>query len=448
MNEASEQRVSGQCEAGNGTLNREGHEPPRAEALKASLKEVSDITAALDEHSIVAITDPQGKITYVNDKFCAISKYSREELLGQDHRIINSGHHPKEFFRDQWTTIGGGKVWKGEIKNRAKDGSFYWVDSTIVPFLNEAGKPMQYVAIRTDITARKLAEVEQARLHKQLLEVSRHAGMAEVATNILHNVGNVLNSVNVSAALIEENTKNSKAPGLGRATALLDQHAADLGAFLTTDPKGRRFHDYIKNLAVQLAEEQQAVIKELQSLRQNIDHIKNIVALQQNYAKVTGITEAFTVSALIEDALRLNATSLARHEIELVREYAEVPTIVVEKHKVLQVLVNLIRNGKLACDESGRKDKQLKIQVSRSEAGVRIAVIDNGVGIPPENLTRIFQHGFTTRKDGHGFGLHSGALAAAELGGSLTVHSDGPGLGASFILELPLQPAKTRIGSG
>ena len=162
--------------------------------------------------------------------------------------------------------------------------------------------------------------------------------------------------------------------------------------------------------------------------------------MQQSYAKVSGLVETVKVESLVEDALRMNDGALMRHEVQVIRDYPDQPVeINVERHKVLQILVNLIRNAKYACDDSQRADKELTMQVRNGGDQVRITVADNGVGIPPENLTRIFNHGFTTRTDGHGFGLHSGALAAKELGGTLTAHSDGPGRGARFVLELPLQ---------
>jgi signal transduction histidine kinase len=295
--------------------------------------------------------------------------------------------------------------------------------------------------LQREIAERVQAEAERDEIQKQLLLASRLGGMAEIATNVLHNVGNVLNSVNVSAGLVVESVKKSKVAGLGRAAALLQEHEDDLASFLGGDARGRHLPAYLAQLAEHLEGERRDTIGELDSLRANIEHIKEIVAMQQSYAKVSGLKEQVDVVDLVEDSLRMNAGALSRHGVGLDREFSPVPKLELEKHKVLQILVNLVRNAKYACDDSGRSDKRVTLRVTNGEGRVRVSVIDNGVGIPPENLTRIFNHGFTTRPLGHGFGLHSGALAARELGGSLTVQSDGVGHGAAFHLDLPLQPS-------
>jgi len=179
----------------------------------------------------------------------------------------------------------------------------------------------------------------------------------------------------------------------------------------------------------------------VRSLTKDVGHIKDIVAMQQSYAMVSGVVEAVPVVELVEDALRMNASAFVRHDVQVVREFAPVPPVTVDKHKVLQILVNVLRNAKYACDGTGQPDKRVTLRVALNGANlVKIEIADNGVGIPAENLTRVFQHGFTTRKHGHGFGLHSAALAAKELGGALKARSDGPGLGATFTLEIPTQP--------
>ncbi len=306
----------------------------------------------------------------------------------------------------------------------------------------EVSKRTAELARANDCLQREIAERERmqseiATAQARLLENSRLAGMAEVATNVLHNVGNVLNSVNVSAALVTDQTRKSKVAYVGKVAGLLAERSTDLGEFMTLDPQGRQLPGFINDLAGQLAKEQQNTLQELTSLQQHIDHIKDIVARQQSYAKISGVSEVIPARKLVEDALLMNAGSMPRHGIELIREYAEVPPVNVEKHKVLQILVNLIRNAKYACNESRRADKQIRLQIAGSAAGVSITVMDNGVGIAPEHLNRLFHHGFTTRQGGHGFGLHSSALAARELGGTLTFHSAGPGLGATFTLTLP-----------
>ncbi len=305
------------------------------------------------------------------------------------------------------------------------------------------GQTLGAVLVVQDVTERKLADLELERVHKQLMVASRQAGMAEIATNVLHNVGNVLNSVNVSASLLAERIGHSKPAGLARVGALLTEHAADLAEFISSDARGRTLPSYLTQLAAQLQAEQRAALEELASLRGNIEHIKDTVTMQQNYAKLCGVTETVAVADLVEDALRMNTGALTRHGVAVQREIDDVPPITVDKHKVLQILVNLVRNAKYACDDSGRTDKLLTVRVNSLGDRVRIAVIDNGVGITPENMASLFRHGFTTRETGHGFGLHSGALTARELGGSLTAHSAGSGRGAAFVLELPYATPKS-----
>jgi PAS domain S-box-containing protein len=304
------------------------------------------------------------------------------------------------------------------------------------------GRELLYCIIH-DITERKRAEEKLKKTQGELLHASRLAGMAEVATGVLHNVGNVLNSVNVSTSLVSDQLKQSKIANLARAAALMREHSSDLGAYLTHDPKGQRLPLYLSQLAEYLIQEQAVLLKELGLLRKNVEHIRDIVATQQGYAKVTAAIEVVRATDLVEDALRMNMDSLERHSVQVIRDYApeHLPEIKVAKHKVLQILVNLIRNAEYACDESGRTDKRVTVCVTNGGDHLRISVIDNGVGIPPENLPRIFTHGFTTRKNGHGFGLHSSVFATREIGAALRAHSEGPGQGATFTLELPLAPA-------
>jgi signal transduction histidine kinase len=221
----------------------------------------------------------------------------------------------------------------------------------------------------------------------------------------------------------------------------LEEHSASLSRFLTEDERGRQVPAYLQQLAGHLEKERTELRSELGTLTLNIEHIKEIVATQQNYARVSGVIETLELADLVEDAMKIHGGAYVRHGVTVVREYDQLPAVTVDKHKLLQVVVNLLHNAKYACDAGGKPDKQVTVRLKTAgEKRVRIEVADNGVGIPAENLTRIFSQGFSTRKGGHGFGLHSGALAAKDLGGTLSVQSDGPGLGATFTLELPMTP--------
>jgi signal transduction histidine kinase len=296
----------------------------------------------------------------------------------------------------------------------------------------------------SELKARVHASLRMSQMQSELRESSREAGMAQIATNVLHNVGNVLNSVNVSADLVNSKLRASKLCGLEKAARLMHDHADDLGRFLTCDDKGKRLPGYLNRLAETLAQEQRDITDELGQLTKSIGHIKEIVATQQAYASPSRMTETVSIRDIVDDALRMTAAALARHRVEISTELEEVPLLPLDRHRVLLILINLFSNAKYAMNGRPHQVNRITIRASLGEEGVLcVRVTDNGEGILPENLTRIFAYGFTTRETGHGFGLHSCASAALEMGGTLTAHSDGPGKGATFALEIPVRERAT-----
>lgn len=273
------------------------------------------------------------------------------------------------------------------------------------------------------------------RIHQELTETSRVAGRAETAANILHNVGNVLNSVNVRAHLLLNQAKKSRADSLTRVVELLERE--HFASFVATE-RGKYLVPFLTALARKLREEQRQATTELTALRSSVEHINAIVATQQADATHARTMQKVDLSKLVDDSLRLKAEDFGRHGIAMIWDFAPLPLVVIDKHRVLEILINLIQNAKQACIDSQRPDKRVTVHIERTRDGVTISVIDNGVGIAPENLKRIFDRDFTTRPLGHGVGLHSSALAAQDFGGRLTGYSDGLGTGARFTLDLPL----------
>jgi len=388
--------------------------------------------------SINTVSD--GRIIDANEECCKFFGYSREELMGGSIQELSLWANPEDRASVMQRLLNEGSVRGLETRQRLRSGEVreVLVSLELIELAGESD-PVS-ITMFIDITERKQAEEQLKETHKQLLALSRQAGRAEIATNVLHNVGNVLNSVNVASSLLANSLRKSKVASLSKVVTMLHEHQEDLGAFLTSDPRGKQLPGYLAELAGHLVGEQASALNELAHLQKNIEHIKHIVVLQQDLAKVSGVMETVQINDLMEDALRINSSALARHDVEVIREFVEVPPITIDKHRVLQILVNLVRNAKQACNDSGRDDKQLAVRVYNGNGLIKIVIADNGIGIPPENLARIFNQGFTTKKDGHGFGLRSSVLAAKEIGGSLYASSEGSGRGATFTLELPIGP--------
>ncbi|WP_131782462.1 MHYT domain-containing protein [Legionella gresilensis] len=283
----------------------------------------------------------------------------------------------------------------------------------------------------------------QAKLHANSVEMARKAGMAEVASNVLHNVGNALNSVNVSAALITDHLKNINLQNLKDLNSLISEHEQNLGEFITRDPKGSKIPMFLNKMAEYWDSEFEAAQKELHQLNQNLQHIKNIIAAQQKLSGVVNFEELINIEEAIEVALIMVSINFKRHNISIEKDYAKLQPVYIDKSKLTQILINLIDNAKQSLLASTQDNKIITIRLGLiNESKFYIEIIDNGLGINAQNLARVFQHGFTTKSNGHGFGLHASAIATAEMRGTLKASSEGEGKGANFKIIFPYKIGK------
>ncbi len=295
--------------------------------------------------------------------------------------------------------------------------------------------------LREEIDEHIRTQKERDECHDELVAASRLAGMAEVATSVLHNVGNALNSVNVSANLIRDRMSRSPVENLQKASDIIEQNQSDLAQFLESDQRGKHFPGFLKSISHKLTSERDAQLEEVHAMAKNIDHIKEIVSAQQRFARKGGVVETVNLIELFEDALSISDINFERHGIELTKEFEDLPVLEAKKHDILQILINLIRNARDAVDRSNAQQKQIRLIAKIEGDEIVLAVTDNGIGISAEDEAKIFQHGFTTKESGHGFGLHSCANSATEMNGRMSFSSEGAGKGATFTLTLPIQAA-------
>lgn len=380
--------------------------------LQQTQSEVSDYKHALDESAIVAITDQKGIIKHVNNNFCKISKYSREELIGQDHRIINSGYHPKEFIRNLWVTIANGKVWRGELRNKAKDGTIYWVDTTIVPFLNEEGKPYQYLAIRSDITQRKMAEEQLLKINEELENKVRERTLELTHALEKEKELNEMKSRFVSIASHEFRTPLS---AILSSTSLVEHYVNP-----EQEEKRKKHIDRIKS--------------SVRNLTSILDDFLSLEKLEQG--KVEAHSTEFNLKEFIEDAIEeMEGMSKRKHQ-KFNYNYTGTEEVYQDKKILRNVLLNLLSNAVKYSPEG----KEIHVSAEVKGGKAFFAVRDEGIGIPEEAQKKLFDKFFraknATNIQGTGLGLNIVKRYVELLDGTISFTSK-ENVGTTFTVEFP-----------
>ena len=385
----------------------------------------------------VVITDDQGRVEWVNEGFTRITGYSMDEVIGKrPGKMLQGPDTSQEAVATMRKGLRDQTGFDVEIVNYTKSGNPYWLAIEVRPIHDDFGNVTHFIAVESDITARKNAAIEREKLRKELLDASHLAGMAEMATGVLHNVGNVLNSINVSVGVLSEQISESSISKLRAANQLIQAHSDSLGEFLSQDERGRLFPDFFEKMVERLENENGHALEELMALAKCVEHVKEIVSAQQSYARKGAVLQELGICEIVEDAIQASDSVFEEHQIEIERDFQSSPVVCCDKHKVLQILVNLLSNAKDAVLEK-MDERHIRLTVKEEQGRVVIEVADNGVGISEETKSKMFRHGFSTKQHGHGFGLHSSVNNARAIGGDLDVESAGIGHGATFRFSLP-----------
>ncbi len=384
----------------------------------------------IDRHYDAVLTiSASGRITSANPSAIELLGGGKTDLVGQRlDQFVQA--------RDGADLVTSHKLENDAIVTRP-DGSKVEVAWSMVEL--GAGPDQQWMAILRDVTLERELARRLDESHRRLVEASREAGKAEVATGILHNVGNVLNSVGVSVDMLRNQIAGCRIDRLRRAVSLMLEQRDRLAEFVATE-EGDQCLALLDAVAAELQQGHAGAVAELGKLSESLRHVKEVVAVQQSVARPISAEESFCVADVVEDAIKTNDAALQRHGVAIERRYDTSATIVADRHRLLQILINLISNAKYSAGAAGDGRGRIVVRVAETDEGVRIDVEDNGVGIERANLDRVFEFGFTTKgSDGHGFGLHSSAIAAQELGATISAYSDGPGKGARFSVCLPVR---------